>query len=96
MNVNEIFMEQPNHPPEECRGVLDHPKDFRQVRVVIGGDGKQYLGTNGHFDVTGTYGLGRGIIALLLPDSVAEHYRQQGRRQLQAEMRSVMNAKRQD
>jgi hypothetical protein len=35
-----------------------------------------------------------GILHFTVPDSIAEHFRQQGRREVQAEMRAVLNAAR--
>lgn len=68
--------------------------DYRQVRVAIGGDGKKYTGANSHFDITGVYQAGPNIVMLLLPDSVAEYYRQEGRRNLQSELRDLLHVSR--
>lgn len=78
MNVSEISSES---------------KDYRQIKVVIGGDGHSYKGTDNHFEVTSSISY-PGLVYLLLPDSVGEYYRQQGRRQLQSEMRALLNASR--
>lgn len=68
-------------------------KDYRQVKVVIGGDGKTYKGTYPHFEVS-EIAENFSQVALLLPDSVAEYFRQEGRRQLQSEMRGLLNVSR--
>lgn len=71
--------------------LIDPDNVYRQVKVSVGGDGKTYHAADPHFDITGSFQMGPNLI-LRLPDSVAEHFRQQGRRQLQAEFRDLLNA----
>jgi hypothetical protein len=68
-------------------------KDYRQIKVVIGGDGKTYQTSNAHFEVS-EIAENFSQVVFLLPDSVAEYFRQEGRRQLQAEMRGLLNVSR--
>lgn len=80
MNVKEMINSDPDANLSE----------FRQVKIAIGGDGKQYVSSDPHFEISGVCEIGSSLI-LLLPDTVAEFYRREGRRQLQAEFRSLMN-----
>lgn len=68
-------------------------KDYRQVKIAIGGKGKFYDATVSHFEISGVDTTGPQV-SLLLPESVAEYFRQQGRRQLQSEMRALLNVSR--
>jgi hypothetical protein len=73
--------------------LLNYDKDYRQVKVAIGGDGKEYHSSDTHFQVTGAE-VSQGQVVFLLPDSVAEYFRQEGRRLLQSELRGLLNASR--
>lgn len=46
------------------------------------------------FNVTGYWGYSDGSLELVLPDTVAEFYRAQGRRQIQSELRDLLAAAR--
>lgn len=74
--------------------ILPEVEDYRQVRVAIGGDGENYSSQSPHFDVTAVTYSNQSPLTLVLPDTVAEYFRQQGRRELQAEMRKLINAER--
>jgi hypothetical protein len=66
--------------------------DYRQVQVVIGGTGKEYDSTQAHFEVSGVHSDSTaGQLKILMPDSVAEYFRQQGRRQLRREINLLLN-----
>ena len=75
--------------------LTDKKGDYRQVKVVIGGKGGVYEGAFPHFEITSAHPFDdAGQLILMLPDSVAEYFRQEGRRQLQSEFRSMMNVSR--
>lgn len=64
------------------------------VRVQIGpvDGGYGYRAMRDDFQLSFTGGVGVAVVNV--PDSVAEHFRQQGRRALQSEMRALLNASR--
>ena len=66
--------------------------DYRQVKIAVGGLGRAYGTAFPHFEITSIHNLeDAGQLILMLPDSVAEFFRQEGRRQLQSEFRALMN-----
>lgn len=77
--------------------ITGHEGDYRQVKIVIGGDGQEYDTSDPHFEVSGLWRGSIGTLSnrhhliLLLPDSVAEYFRQQGRRQLRREINLLLN-----
>lgn len=59
------------------------------LQVAIGTHEKHKL-----FNPTGYWGFNGGRLELVLPNSVAEFYRQEGRRQLQSDFRDMISAAR--
>lgn len=65
-----------------------------QVSIQIGDIGHKTKGGYFYQVLASDASLRNGVLHFTVPESVAEHFRQQGRREIQSEMRALLNAAR--
>lgn len=84
----------PAHIAESVEHYATTECPLEGVRVQIGpvDSGYGYRAMRDDFQLSFVGGV--GVVVIQVPDSVAEHFRQQGRRALQSELRNALNAAR--